>query len=222
MTVIGVGDLQMADGAKFPGIVIEATRDELQVVAGNILYKKVEVVPAHREDTTGKNGNFCEGVAVFSWAKTKGRSEMETDYKNDLGALERACEEVLDAETLKKVVATKRRIQGEPEREIISRRSIKIPIEIVPTCSMAAMRDALLKVKKLFDGRIMFLPAIREAHKAINAALSEPPRNCDRFGGDVGKLREACLRERGLNPEEDFPDVFPDWLLAPSTEGGAL
>lgn len=61
MTVIGVGDLQMADGAKFPGIVIEATRDELQVVAGNILYKKVEVVPAHREDTTGKNGNLWDG-----------------------------------------------------------------------------------------------------------------------------------------------------------------
>jgi len=38
---------------------------------------------------------------------------METDYKNDLDALERACEEVLDAETLKKVVAAKRRIQGE-------------------------------------------------------------------------------------------------------------
>ena len=42
---------------------------------------------------------------------------METDYKKDLDALERACEEVLDAETLKAVVAAKRRIQGEPERE---------------------------------------------------------------------------------------------------------
>ncbi len=50
------------------------------------------------------------------------------------------------------------------------------------------------------------------------AALAAPPRNCDRFGGDIDKLREACARERGLNPEEDFPDVFPDWLLAPSTE----
>ncbi len=53
-------------------------------------------------------------------------------------------------------------------------------------------------------------------------ARHKPPRNCDRFGGDIDKLREACLRERGLNPEEDFPDIFPDWLLAPSTarEGG--
>ena len=45
MTVIGIGDLQMANGEKFSGIVIEATRGEIQVVAGNILYKEVEVVP---------------------------------------------------------------------------------------------------------------------------------------------------------------------------------
>lgn len=61
MTVIGVGDLQMANGAKFSGLVIQATREELQAVAGNILYKKVEVVPAHREDTTGESGNFWGG-----------------------------------------------------------------------------------------------------------------------------------------------------------------
>ena len=61
MTVIGVGDLQMADGAKFPGIVIEATREELQAIAGNILYKEIKVVPTHREDVTGENGNFWDG-----------------------------------------------------------------------------------------------------------------------------------------------------------------
>ncbi len=55
----------------------------------------------------------------------------------------------------------------------------------------------------------------------LTAALAAPPRNCDRFGGDIDKLREACARERGLNPEEDFPDVFPDWLLALAQKGGA-
>ena len=49
----------------------------------------------------------------------------------------------------------------------------------------------------------------------IDDALLASPRNCDRLDGDIDKLREACLRERGLNPEEDFPDVFPEWLLAP-------
>ncbi len=57
-----------------------------------------------------------------------------------------------------------------------------------------------------------------EVISRARAALAKPPRNCDRFDGDMDRLREACLRERGLNPEEDFPDVFPDWLLAPSTE----
>ena len=52
MTIIGVGDLQMADGAKFPGIVIEASREELQAVAGNILYKEVEVRPVSHKTIT--------------------------------------------------------------------------------------------------------------------------------------------------------------------------
>lgn len=52
MTVIGVGDLQMADGAKFPGIVIQASREELQAEAGNILYKEVDVWPVSQKTTT--------------------------------------------------------------------------------------------------------------------------------------------------------------------------
>lgn len=52
MTVIGVGDMQMMDGAKFPGVVIQASREELQAVAGNILYKEVEVLPAKDRKST--------------------------------------------------------------------------------------------------------------------------------------------------------------------------
>ena len=84
----------------------------------------------------------------------------------------------------------------------------------------AAMYEALVRVKRLFDGRLMWQPDIRKAHEVVNTALAAPPRNCDRFGGDIDKLREACARERGLNPEEDFPDVFPDWLLALAKESG--
>lgn len=50
MTVIGVGDMQMMDGAKFPGVVIQASREELQAVAGNILYKEVAVLPLKSEN----------------------------------------------------------------------------------------------------------------------------------------------------------------------------
>ena len=61
------------------------------------------------------------------------------------------------------------------------------------------------------------LPMLRKCVEA----LAKPSRNCDRFGGDIEKLREACLRERGLNPDEDFPEIFCEWLLAAITKGGA-
>ena len=57
--------------------------------------------------------------------------------------------------------------------------------------NMAAMRDALVAVKKLFDGRLMFQQAIRACHEKVNRALAEPPRNCDMFGGDAKMLHTA-------------------------------
>ena len=55
--------------------------------------------------------------------------------------------------------------------------------------NVRAMYDALVKVKRLFDGLIMFQPSIRKAHKAVNAALAAPPRNCD-----VGTAEEQSER----------------------------
>ena len=43
----------------------------------------------------------------------------------------------------------------------------------------AAMREALVMAKRLFDGRLMWQQDIRKAHEAVNAALAAPPRNCD-------------------------------------------
>ena len=83
----------------------------------------------------------------------------------------------------------------------------------------AAMREALMKAIILL--KVCEWPDdtpmkdVAEVIDEIEKASCAPQRNCDRFGGDIDKLREACLRERGLNPEEDFPDVFPEWLLAP-------
>jgi len=61
MTVVEIGDLQTARGERFSGLVIQATRDELQEVAGNILYNEVVVSPAKLEDSAGENGNFWDG-----------------------------------------------------------------------------------------------------------------------------------------------------------------
>ena len=53
----------------------------------------------------------------------------------------------------------------------------------------AAMREALMMVKRLFDGRLMWHPDIRKAHEAVNAALAKPQRNCD-----VGTPKEQSAR----------------------------
>ena len=52
-----------------------------------------------------------------------------------------------------------------------------------------AMREALERLKRLFDGRLMWQSDIRKAHEAVNAALSTPARNCD-----VGTPEEQSKR----------------------------
>lgn len=64
--------------------------------------------------------------------------------------------------------------------EIVGRdAACRQPVTDCHGLNTAAMRDALLIVKRLFDGRLMWQPDIRKAHEAVNAALAAPPRNCD-------------------------------------------
>lgn len=77
MTVLEVGDLHMKDGAKFSGIVIEATRGELQAVAGNVLYKEVEIAPCKEG---GESGGLWE-------------SELLNDFVQRLCAVDRRIRE---------------------------------------------------------------------------------------------------------------------------------
>ena len=60
----------------------------------------------------------------------------------------------------------------------------------------AAMHEVLLIVKRLFDDRIMFQPAIRKAHKAVDSALSAPPRNCDvgTVDAQVSRYNKFCMQ----------------------------
>lgn len=101
--------------------------------------------------------------------------------------------------------------------------------------NMMAMRDALLKVKRLFDGRIMFQQAIREAHEAVNAALAALPRNCDIGSAEEqqDRFREFCrkhfdARECGLGRSvakcpayrgDKIPDCSLWWAQMPYEEG---
>ena len=79
--------------------------------------------------------------------------------------------------------------------------------------NVRAMYDALVKVKRLFDGQIMFQPSIREAHKAVNAALSDPPRNCDVY--TVGEALRKYGFPTKIKPwgEKEWLD-FCEWLVS--------
>ena len=79
MTVVEVGDLQMARGERFSGIVIQATRDELQDIAGNILYKEVVVAPAKKEGTNDSwDGKFGEMVDALCAVDSRVREAKPT------------------------------------------------------------------------------------------------------------------------------------------------
>ena len=58
--------------------------------------------------------------------------------------------------------------------------------------NVKAMREALVMLKRLFDGRLMWHPDIRKAHEAVNAALAAPPRNCD--VGTAEKQKERFFK----------------------------
>lgn len=89
----------------------------------------------------------------------------------------------------------------------------------------AAMRNALLIVKRLFDGRLMWQQDIRKAHKAVDAALAKPPRNCD-----VGTAEEQDKRFLEFCTSMDCKRYCPlfkadscelAWSQMPYEEGGA-
>ena len=95
--------------------------------------------------------------------------------------------------------------------------------------NVKAMREALVRVKRLFDGRLMWQPDIRKTHEAVNAALATPPRNCD-----VGTALEQYKRfdkicsARGLPKDCPLfektspccsPLCFARWAQMPYEEG---
>jgi len=94
-------------------------------------------------------------------------------------------------------------------------------------CNARVMRNALEKVKHLFDGRLMFQPAIRACHEAVNAALAAPPRNCDLYANaeEAEKVfRRWCMNwnnYHGCMTCRIFDvgrklSCFQSWLFAPA------
>lgn len=119
-------------------------------------------------------------------------------------------------------------LKREPEREIVSRRSIKIPIEMVPTCSMAAMRETLEAVAELFIeiqglGRSPMSNKAYAVKRKVYAALSIPPRNCERFKTKEEAAIAFANEKKQWIPQQVLWELAPwlDWLFATATKGEA-
>ena len=156
---------------------------------------------------------------------------METDYKKDLDALERACEEVLDAETLKAVVAAKRRIQGEPERESVCRRLIEIPVKVVPTCNVARAQRRLELLRAQMSDMVNMPPGTKYCFSPqaiineIDDTLATRPRNCDVFADALWDTISRAWQDWLLTPEFNKRKIsslkeFCYWFLDPAKESG--
>ena len=82
--------------------------------------------------------------------------------------------------------------------------------------NVKAMRDALVMVKRIFDGRLMWQTDIRKAHEAVNSALSEPPRNCDVGSAEEQTRRfvDFCYRSKECVSCQMEPKGETDCILA--------
>jgi hypothetical protein len=86
--------------------------------------------------------------------------------------------------------------------------------------SNKALRDELLNCRAMFAALAMqvgeWRHAANEAILRIDGALSQPPRNCDRFAN--GDTASNTYEDEG--GEKDYLD-FARWLFAPAQKGSA-
>ena len=91
----------------------------------------------------------------------------------------------------------------------------------------AAMREALFRcdaIAQLPETRE--LQSIKDMRNIIAAALAEPPRNCDLFGGDIKMLHTAWFDWTASPSGRDWDGTpkmaFGEWLLAFAGKRGAV
>ena len=89
--------------------------------------------------------------------------------------------------------------------------------------SHETLKDAALATKKFLESAIIngkvTAQSICDLSNIVNRALTAPPRNCDRFGGDYKMLHTAWFdwtgSPSGQNPDGTAKMGFGEWLLAP-------
>ena len=92
----------------------------------------------------------------------------------------------------------------------------------------AAMRDACAKMRQLLmlrgDGKaycILSWDEFNDSQKMLRAALSAPPRNCDRYKDAPSAYADFIVPWKLEGRLDDVPTLqdFANWLFAPAEEG---
>jgi hypothetical protein len=104
-----------------------------------------------------------------------------------------------------------------------------VPLEVRVIYNAAALRAALEGIEgdcRVLDRKDMweeegecYYEAMRDIREKVNAALSAPARNCDRFA----TANDAVEGYIAAHPHDEEPDAstYGSWLFAPAKEGGA-
>ena len=93
------------------------------------------------------------------------------------------------------------------------------------SCNMATMRHAIKTAISDLQSRLDMTNSVRQFMvRYLNAAIAEPPRNCDMFGGDAKMLHTAWFdwtgSPSGHNADGTVKLTYGEWLLVTATKGG--
>jgi len=122
------------------------------------------------------------------------------------------------------------RIEEAAKRERVCRRSIEIPVKIVPTCSAARAQRRLellrAQMSNMADSvecgeKVRFNP--RAVIAEIDDTLAAQPRNCDVFADALWDTISSAWQDWLLTPEFNKRKVggikeFCYWFLGPAKE----
>ena len=125
------------------------------------------------------------------------------------------------------------RIEAAAKRERTCRRSIEIPVKIVPTCSAARAQRRLellrAQMQDMADNvesgeKVRFNPLAVVAE--IDDTLATHPRNCDVFADALWDTISRAWQEWLLTPEFNKRKIggmkeFCYWILGPAKEGAS-
>ena len=124
------------------------------------------------------------------------------------------------------------RIEAAAKLERTCRRSIEIPVKIVPTCSAARAQRRLELLRAEMSDMVNMPPGTKYRFSPqaiideIDDTLATRPRNCDVFADALWDTISRAWQEWLLTPEFNKRKIggmkeFCYWILGPAKEGAA-